>query len=394
MPTANFETNGMPHVAVCIDKARAYGRGLLQGIADYSELYGPWSMFVDPYCRGQLGSSWLRRWRGDGILAHVGHSDVAKRLVRCGIPCVDVYGRIKIETLPHVGSDEFAIGKLAAEHLVERELRNFAYCGYPKLWWSERRFEGFSKTLEDYGFDCERYHDTLDKNTPREWERAQQALAGWISELPKPIGVMACTDPNAHHVLDACRRAGVSVPEEVVVIGVDNDEDLCRLSNPPLSSVAANPRQIGYEGARLLHQLMSGGSRSNLDEVLIPPLGVVMRLSTDVTAIEDKVVAEAVSFIRKHACEGIQVDDVAKKIGRSRTTMYRLFERLLGRSPNDEILRVKLERAKMLLVHTGDSLEEIAFRTGFSSASYLSVAFKREIKMTPGEYRSSTGNRR
>ena len=389
MSSTRPESRSEPHVAICVDKARAYGRGLLHGVADYVELYGPWSIFVDAYSNGQLDPQWLRRWKGDGILADVGDTSVAQRLIRSGIPTVDVYGRIRVDSLPRVGNDEEAIGRLAAEHLLEREFKRFAYCGFAGRWWSEKRLHGFSTAVTEAGCSCVCYDKMVDKRTPRAWESGQQALSAWIGQLPKPIGVMASTDPLARQVLDACHRARVAVPEEIAVIGVDNDEDLCRLCDPPLSSVVVNPRRIGYEGARMLQRLMTGELRaSSVEPVLVSPLRVATRLSTEITAIEDRQVAEAVSFIRKHACERIQAKDVARAIDRSRTTLYRLFQNALGRSPNDEILRVQLERAKALLAQTSHTLEEISQMTGFSRASYFSVAFKREVGMTAGEYRS------
>jgi LacI family transcriptional regulator len=399
MPDHRAKNGSEPHVAVCVDKSRAYGRGVLQGVADYIELYGPWSLFIDSYSKGELDRSWLRRWKGDGILAQVGTRSVAERLLRSGIPCVEIWGKINVEILPHVVGDDLAIGRLAAEHLLQCELRNFAYCGYKGLWWSDKRFQGFSERLREAGFDCEhysadRFDDDIATRVPSMWERNQKLLAEWVSQLPKPVGIMASTDPFAVQVLDACHRAQIAVPEEAAVIGVDNDEELCRLCDPPLSSVVINPRRVGYEGARLLHQLMTGAaSADQVVPIYVPPLEVAARLSTDITAIDDKVVAEAVSFIRKHACEGIGSDDVARAVGRSRTTLYRLFDSTLSRSPSDEILRVQLDRVKSLLARTKDSLEEIAHCTGFSSAAYLSVAFKREIGMTPGEYRTSKQTR-
>src|SRR5262249_18494651 len=181
--------------------------------------------------------------------------------------------------------------------------------------------------------------------------------------------------------------------EEVAVIGVDNDEDLCRLCDPPLSSVINNSRAVGYEGARLLQRLMSGElHRRGIDPNLVPPVGAVVPRSTDIPAPQNKDVVEAASFIRKYACDGIQARDVANAIYRSRATLYRLFESTLERSPKDEILRVQLERAKTLLTQTDHTLDDIAGLTGFNSASYFSVVFKREIGMTAGAYRTQGRN--
>ena len=383
-----------PHVALTINKARSYGRGILQGVADYVEVYGPWSIFLDPYSDGSLRRDWLRRWRGDGILAYAGDHGVARRLLRCGIPCVEIYGVVEDRNLPRVGCDDRAIGRLAAQHLLERGLKRFAYCGFAEVGWSENRSLGFSATAAEAGFPCHLYHDVRDKRIPRAWEKAQHALAAWLRALPKPVGLMAGTDLHAQQVLDACRRARVAVPEEAAVIGVDNDEDLCRLCDPALSSVINNPRQIGYEGARLLARLMRREVRpGEAEPTLIPPLGVAARGSTDITAIENREAAEAVSFIRKHACDRIQARDVARAIDRSRATLYRLFQDALGRSPRQEILRVQLERAKTLLTQTGHTLDEIADLAGFNDAAYFSVAFKRELGLTPGTFRARHRNR-
>jgi LacI family transcriptional regulator len=377
------------HVALTVNKARSYGRGILQGVADFVEVYGPWSIFLDPYADGQLRKDWLHRWHGDGILAYAGDLKVAERLLRSAIPCVEIYGVIEDRRLPRVGCDDKAIGRLAALHLLERELKRFAYCGFAGVAWSENRYLGFSAAVVDAGFPSHRYDDVRDKRIPSAWEKAQQALAGWVAALPKPLGLMTSTDLHAQQVLDACRRAGVTVPEEVAVIGVDNDEDVCRLCDPPLSSVVNNSRKIGYEGAKLLTRLMAREVRpSQVEPTLIQPLGVVARGSTDITAIENREMAEAVSFIRQHACDGIQARDVARAIERSRTTLYRLFQEMLARSPKEEILRVQLQRAKTLLAQTDHTLEEIAQLIGLHGASYFSVVFKREIGMTAGAYRA------
>jgi len=395
---AQQRKSGPAHVALTVNKARSYGRGILQGVADYVELYGPWSIFLDPYATGQLHHDWLRRWRGDGILAYAGDQRVVERLLRSAIPCVEVYGVVEDPRLPRVGCDDRAIGRLGALHFLERELKRFAFCGAAGIGWAENRRCGFAETVAEAGFPCHHYADVRDnastvssalRRTPAAWERAQQALVDWIAALPKPIGLMAVTDLHAQQVLDACRRAGAAVPEEVAVIGVDNDEDFCRLCDPPLSSVVSNPRQVGYEGARLLARLMAGEVRpGRVEPVLIQPLGVVARGSTDITAIENRDVAEAVSYIRQHACDGIQAGDVAEAICRSRATLYRLFDDALGRSPRQEILRVQLERAKTLLTQTRHTLDEVAQLTGFSSAAYFSVVFKRAVGVTAGSYRA------
>jgi LacI family transcriptional regulator len=199
---------------------------------------------------------------------------------------------------------------------------------------------------------------------------------------------MASSDHHAQRILDACQRANVVVPEEVAVIGVDNDEETCRLSDPPLTSVILDSERVGYEGAKLLDKLMRRKSRAKQPEqMLIPPLGVVARQSTDVTAINDPLVANAARAIRERACQGLSVDDLVNTLKISRSIFYQRFHDALGRSPHYEILRIQLDRVKSLLTQTELPLKEIAEMSGFSNPNYLNVAFKRELGMTPGEYR-------
>jgi LacI family transcriptional regulator len=377
-----------PHVAVCVDTSRSYGRGLLRGIADYVETIGRWSLYIDPHSAGRYGKGWLRDWRGDGILAFIETSALADRFLRSGIPTVELFGHRLDLRLPQVGNDDDAIGRLAAGHLLERQFRRFAYSGYPREGWSERRFRGFAGAVQRTGFSCARFDSERRPPTPAAWERVQQELTAWLRDLARPVGLMACSDRHAQRVLDACRRAGIAVPEEIAVVGVDNDEETCRLSDPPLSSVIDDPRRVGFEAARLLDRLMAGKARPGSGKpVLVPPLGVATRHSTDVTAVEDRLVAEAMRAIRQGACEGLKVMDLTRACHVSRSVLYRRFQAALCRTPHDEILRVRLDRVKGLLAQTELTLEEIAGLAGFEHSEYLSVAFKRETGLTPGAYR-------
>jgi LacI family transcriptional regulator len=198
---------------------------------------------------------------------------------------------------------------------------------------------------------------------------------------------MACYDFRGQQVLDACRRLGLAVPDEVAVIGVDNDELLCELSDPPLTSVVPNMQRTGYEAAALLDQMIAGKTARGQTH-LIPPIGIATRQSTDVLVIEDRNVARAVHYIRQHACDGIQVKDVLRVVPQSRTLLESRFKRLIGRTPHEEILRVRLARVKELLVETDLSLDQIAERTAFNHVEYLSVAFRREIGIPPSQFRA------
>jgi LacI family transcriptional regulator len=214
----------------------------------------------------------------------------------------------------------------------------------------------------------------------------------WIEELPKPVGLMACNDIRAQQVLTTCRTIGVAVPDEVAVLGVDNDDVLCDLSDPPLSSVVPDTRKIGYEAASLLERMM-GGEPAPEPLTTIPPLGVVTRRSTDVLAIDDRAISSAVRFIREHACEGITVEDVLEELPYSRSVFERRFTKIFGRTPKAEILRTQLDRVKRLLAETDLPLKQIASKAGFQHPEYMSVAFKERTGQTPGQYRRASQQR-
>jgi LacI family transcriptional regulator len=219
-------------------------------------------------------------------------------------------------------------------------------------------------------------------------------LTGWVRQLRKPIGLMACSDHHAQRILDACQRANLVVPEELAVIGVDNDEETCRLSDPPLTSVILNSERVGFEGARLLDKLMRGREKPDkTSPLLVPPIGIVTRRSTEVSAINDPLIANAARAIREKACHGLTVDALLRQFGISRSIFYQRFQDSLGRSPHYEILRVQLDRVKGLLTQTSLPLKKIAEMTGFNNPNYLNVAFKREIGLTPGEYRRTQNGR-
>jgi LacI family transcriptional regulator len=216
-----------------------------------------------------------------------------------------------------------------------------------------------------------------------------ERVAQWIQSLPKPIGLMACNDIRGQQVLNACRAVGVAVPDDVAVIGIDNDEVLCELSSPPLSSVVANTERIGYEAAALLDRMMKGG-KAPKHPIVIGPLGIVTRRSTDVLAIEDRHIAAAVRFIRERACDGVDVGDLLQAVPLSRSTLERRFYKVLNRSPKEEILRVRMNRAKQLLAETDFPLSWIAEKIGLEHTEYLSVIFKKRTGMTPAGFRAKS----
>lgn len=373
-----------PKVALLVETSNAYARGLLRGIVSYIREHRPWSLYLSEHNRGDKPPGWLARWNGNGIIARIENPVIAEALRQVTVPIVDVSAARLIPSLPWFETDDNAIVHLAAEHLLERGFKYLAYAGDGRFNWSNWRCEHFQNCVRAADRECFVYRPT--KGFSLDDEEQVDDLANWIRGLPKPVGVMACYDLRGLQVLDACRRLGVAVPDEVAVIGVDNDDLLCELSDPPLSSVIPNTQRTGYEAARLLAEMMSG-KKVKGETHLIPPSGIATRQSTDVLAIDDRNVARAVHFIRQHACDGIKVSDVLKAVPHSRRLLESRFKKLIGRTPHEEILRVKLNRVKQLLTDTDLPLEQIAERAGFPHVEYLSVAFRREVGMPPSRFR-------
>ena len=361
-------------VALLVETSNAYARGLLQGIVGHIREHEPWSFHLMEQGRGDDPPAWLEQWRGDGIIARIETPRIA----------VDVSAARLVPGLPWVETDDAHIARLGAEHLLERGFKHFGYCGDPRFNWSIWREQHFRATVQAAGVGVHSYLP----GTEGDLTAQADGLREWLRRLPKPVGIMAAYDIRGQQVLDACRSAGLAVPVEVAVIGVDNDELLCELASPPLSSVIPNAYRTGYEAAALLDRLMHGKKVAPVAH-LIPPLGVAARQSTDVLAVDDREVARAVQFIREHACEGIGVGDVLRAVPLSRRVLEQRFRRLLGRTPREEILQVRLGRVRQLLAETDLPLYLVADRTGFEHVEYLSVVFKRETGVTPSAHRAA-----
>jgi LacI family transcriptional regulator len=375
----------MRRVALLVETSNSYARGLLRGVVDFAREHGRWSVYLGEHSRGDEPPPWLGRWDGDGIIARIENPRIARAVARCGRPAVDVSAARLLPKLPWVETDDRAIASAAADHLIGCGLRHFAFCGDGRFNWSRWRCDYFCQDLRRKGRDCHVYQPPAADDD--DWERAEDELASWLARLPKPVGVMACYDIRGRQVLDACRRAALSVPDQVAVVGVDNDELLCELSDPPLSSVRPDTRRTGYRAAELLNRLMGGDKVRQLDHP-IAPLGVVTRQSTNVLASDDRDVAEALRYIRDHACRGISVKDVLQRVPLSRRVLESRFSRAVGRTPHAEIERVRMESVKQLLLETDLPVAEIARRSGFTHQEYLSAAFRRYAGTSPSAYRS------
>jgi LacI family transcriptional regulator len=393
MGTDKKSGDGVRKVALLIETSNRYGRDLLYGVRDWMREGERWAIrFTEQGRRAPL-PTWLKDWQGDGIIARVDSPQIAAALRRTRLPVVDVSAERFSSEFSRVSIDNGAVARLAAEHLATKGFLDFAYCGDRRFLWSRQRGVEFRRCLAEKGRRCVDFGEPAGTAKPGS-DAEIRAIARWLKGLPKPVGVFACYDGRALQVLEACQLLGLHVPDQVAVLGVDNDELVCELANPPLSSVQPNARRSGYEAAALLARLMGGEKKAVAPTHQVQPVRVVERQSTDVVAVADVKVAAALKFIRLHACEGMDVGDVLRAVPMSRTRLEQKFKALLGHSPHRQLVQQRIARAKHLLAESKIAISEVAEQAGFDNASYLSVAFRRETGLSPFAYRSKHGAQR
>ncbi len=371
-------------VALLIEATNGYARGLLNGVARYTHENPGWTVYFEPHALDEPPPKWLKTWKGDGILARVGNRRTAKAVLAVGVPVVELRRMFVLPGIPAIGPDHRAVAGLAVGHLLERGFRHFGFCGLPRgvdppL---DDRADAVREHLRGLGFPC----NLFPADRKASWDQDQKRLVRWIRALPKPAGVMTCNDNRGLQVLRACTQAGVAVPDRVAVVGAGNDDCLCNLSHPPLSSVDLAAEAIGYEAAVLLAKMMTHHPPSSA-AILVPPRGIITRFSSDVLATEDEAVSRAVGFIRNRARDDIRVSDVLAHVKLSRSGLEPRLKQVLGRTIHQEIHHVRIERVKTLLATTNLPTKQIAGQTGFHSVQYLTRVFRKATGQTPAGYR-------
>lgn len=392
---------GTPQVALLVETSTEFGRGLLRGILRYSRLHGPWSLLVAP---GHLGSALaqLGRWRADGIVARLQSADLRQVLRSTRAPLIastldEAPGLAPAGNLGEIRTNAAAIAQQAAEHLIEAGFRRLAFCGFQGSDWSLAREHAFLRYAADHGYPCD--HHRIARagwlQEPR-WistaQHQQPELMRWLQALPKPVGLMACNDVCGREVLQACAAGTLRVPDDVAVVGVDNDEMMCELSSPALSSVELGTEAAGYAAAALLDRLMRKEAAAG-ERIVVEPRRVLARGSSDVIALEDALVAAALRFMREHAKERLDVGDVVRSLGVSRRTLERRFLAALGRGISSEIARYHLQRAERLLLETKLPTYQVAAEAGYGSVKSLRRAFLRYTGHTPERFRQNERRR-
>lgn len=382
------------NIGIMIERSRAYGRQLCEGVAAYALGHRDWSL--TPIDGDDLSDGRKMR-RFDGFICRFLDTRIPARFRRFGKPIVDVYHDRPLKGVAAVDSNHVEIGRTAAAHFLERHFTRFAFCGHNGCGYSDGRFAGFAETLRAAGFECLRYATPanvryrFDSKTifsdPTDNEGDRQQLQSWLVNLPKPIAVFCSHDFRAYQLMQCCNREGISIPGEVAVLGVDNDSILCSFTTPSLSSVDPNAFGVGYAAAERLAELIAGAADDGTPRS-VPCRGVVLRESTDTFPIEPRWLADALLFIQRNATSGISACDVCQHVGRSHTLVADHFKRLIGTNIQEVIARTRLAEAKRLLT-AGEPPIKVAKMTGFRSLSYFSNCFASAFGHPPSRHGST-----
>lgn len=378
--------SAIPQVAVLVDTSRSYGRDIVRGIRRYVAEHGPWSLYLEPRDLRSSFPEWLKKWPGDGILARTVDPTLLRHLKATKLPVIELRTTVLKHPFPYVGMDNHIVGQRVATHFMDRGFRRFACYMDNSERFFQQRCQSYRDTLMERGFECSVLEAESVGGKTQRWDQHQRRVADWLTSLEKPCAVFASNDQLGFWVLDAARRAGISVPEEIAVIGAENDKTLCETAWPPLSSVQLRGQNAGYAAAQMLDGWMQKKTQPPA-ETLLPPGDIVVRQSSDIVAVEDARIARALRFIRQQATADIGVDDVAREVALSRSALERRMKTVIRRSPGDEINRIRFGHVERLLAQTDLTLDAIAERTGFKHPQYMAEAFRKRLGMTPGAYR-------
>ncbi|QDU88498.1 Xylose operon regulatory protein [Pirellulimonas nuda] len=397
-PTSSLAANATPRspvlqagvrsVAVLVETDTSSGCSVIRGIANYAETHGDWHLLIDPRDHEQR-SALPDGWTGAGVIARLSTRLQLEQIAARRMPVVNVDDLYDDLTgAPSVVTDEEELGRMALAHLLDRGFRHFAYFAPPSHQYSKKRGEAFREIVKEAGYECIEYKPGYRAGRILSWAEQQQRASRWLSSLPRPVAVLTVQAHQARQLAEICHFTGVRVPDDVAILAGDADDLMCEVSTPPLSNINVASEKIGHDAAELLDRIIAGEPAPK-EPIRIPPRGVTSRQSTDLLAIDDSMIVDALRFIRKHACRGIVVDDILRDIPISRRTLEIQFRHYLGRSPAKEIRRVQLERAQELLGKPELSITEVGLACGFSNATRFGVAFKKENERTPQAFRKN-----
>jgi LacI family transcriptional regulator len=381
----------MYKIILLIDFAEDYSKSLMKGINSYSREFGPWVFCRMPlFHRETVGLDgilkWALEWKADGIIGQLYNDKAIGKFVEAGIPVVAQDFKERFTDIPNITGAYHETGHMGADYFLKKGFTNFAFYGFGDIVWSRERAEGFEERVKSTGHKVHYFEHKKARSTEL-WYYKPSSLSRWLKSLPKPIGLMACDDNQGQHITEACRHLGIRIPEEVAVLGVDNDEMICDLSDPPLSSIALDVEKGGYDTARLLDHMIKNGI-SEYHDILVKPTQVITRHSTDIYATNDDHIATSLKFIHQNIDKNLHVDEVVKQVPLSRRALEKRFLEITGYPVYKYIFNLRIEKFTQKLLDTDMSVFEIALDMGLTDSKNIARQFRQVKGCSPSVYRN------
>lgn len=381
-------------ILILVDLSEEYARALLRGVSKYAEINGPWSFCKMPLSyREKYGITGIlnfaKNWGADGIIAQLYNTKDVKKLIDSGICIIAQDFKNRFEGIPNLTGNYFQTGVLAAEYFLSKGYENFAFSGFSEYVWSRERYDGYSERLQKAGLNVHLFN-TVETPEHEMWYYNDSPLSQWLLNLPKPLAVLTCDDRHANQLVEACRINKIKVPDQVAILGVDNDEVICNMSNPPISSIALDVENAGYKIGELMESMIKK-EKDFYEDVIVEPTTIITRQSTDIFAIKDDQVLKALRYISENINDKVQVSDVLQSIPLCRRSLEKRFISIIGRSIYQEILRQKMERASFLLLESNLTVSDIAIQCGLDDDKNFSRLFQKNNKISPLQFRKKFG---
>ena len=382
----------MYKIILLIDFTEDYGKSLLRGITRYSKESGPFLFCRMPlHFRENLNMdqiiNFAKEWKADGIIGQFYNNSDIQKLIDTKISIIAEDFKERFDEFSNISGAYFETGQMGAKYFINKGYSNFAFYGFNNIVWSRERADGFEDSVVKHGKKVHFFNPK--KMASRElWHYKPSALNNWLLSLPKPIAIMACDDERAQNITEACRLSKIKIPEEIAILGVDNDDVTCNLADPPLSSIGLGIEQGGYEAAKLMHLLIENKDQKPYN-IIVKATSVFTRQSTDICATTDNQIAKALNFIHQNIENNINVDDVLKKVSISRRALEKRFLEVTGSAIYKYICDLRIQKFSIKLLESDKSIYEIAIELGFSDNKNISRLFKQVKGCTPLQYRKS-----
>lgn len=373
---------------------QVYASGLLKGILEYSKGTDPWVVVRMPSYYKQVHGiagvvGWAKDWKADAIIGQFEPTDNVSLFGQYGIVAVAQDYQSRFKEIPNLTGDYVNMGRMAAQYFIQKGFRNFAFYGFNDVVWSDERSLGFRSRLLESGLG-DRYYEFLQTSLNTRWYYDADSLAMWLLSLPRPVALFACDDNSASRIVEVCRTRQVRIPEDVAVLGVNNDDVLCNLSYPSLSSISLDVERGGYDVAQLIDTLLSD-PHSDPHDVVVRSVNIVERMSTDIYATDDAAILKVLHYIHQHLSSPLSVQELVEQVPMSRRLLEMRFKAATGQSIHQYILDLRMERFSQLLLSSDEPIQVLAMDLGLQEPKNTARQFKARKGMTPAEYRKRFG---